>query len=75
MTRREARASLGSRTHRRANTKTKVMPGGNTSKKGPKFKTRRAAKGKESNASKVFRKLLKANQLDALHRLEKEYDR
>lgn len=72
MTRREARRSLGSRVSRRQGTKTKVIPGGNTSKKLPKYRNRRASKGKESNASKVFKKLLKANSLDALHKLPQE---
>lgn len=56
MTRREARKKLGSRVHRRAGTKTKVIPGsGGSSAKSrlPKFKTHCAAKGQRSNAAKV----------------------
>jgi hypothetical protein len=61
MTRRQARSKLGSRTTRRAGTKTKVIPGG-AQKQPPKYRNRRAAKGKTSNAAKV-QALLR----DALH--------
>jgi hypothetical protein len=57
MTRREARKSLGSRTHRRVGMKTKVIPGGNNTKKAPKYRTRRAKKGTKSNGAKVQEKL------------------
>ena len=58
MTRRQARKTLGSRSSRRSGTKTRVIPG-RGEKQPPKYTTRRAAQGKESNASKV-RKLLLA---------------
>jgi hypothetical protein len=60
MTRREARKSLGSRVHRRAGTKTKVIPGGGGSSakaRLPKFKTHRAKRGSKSNAAKVAERM------------------
>jgi hypothetical protein len=60
LSRREARTKLGTRTHRRSNTKTRVIPGANMAKKPPKYTTHRASRGKKSNAAKVA-ELLRQN--------------
>jgi hypothetical protein len=56
MTHREARASLGSRTVRRAGTKTKVIPGG-SQKKPPKYRFARVGRNRTRPAILVARKV------------------
>jgi hypothetical protein len=55
MNRREARKALGSRVSRRVGTKTKVIPGAKTTKRQPKFRTHRAAKGQTRLGVRVQR--------------------